>query len=60
MTTTDAPVTFTTNLSAADEIVAALDSVLADYRNILDPPEHIVLLSAVKHAMKNAADEVRP
>lgn len=53
------PVTFSTNLTAADDIVSALDTVLADFRNVLDPPEHIVLLSAVKHAMKNAADEAR-
>lgn len=53
-------VTFSTNLAAADDIVSALDKVLADYRGALDPPEHIVLLSAVKCAMKNAADEARP
>ena len=52
-------VTFSTNLAAADDIVAAIDTVLADYRTVLDTPEHIVLLSAVKYAMKNAADEAR-
>lgn len=52
-------VTFETNLAAADEIVEALTTVLAEH-NELDPPDHIVLLSALRSALRNAAEDARP
>lgn len=55
-----AVVTFTTNLPCADQLVAALDLVLAPHTHQLDPPDHMVLLSALRSSLANAANDARP
>lgn len=50
-------ITFTTNTDYAERIVTALDAVLREHANTLNPSDEILTLSALRTAFRNLLDE---